>query len=107
LAILWTVQTHEREDYAAKKYGSDNTRLQGREMSKRWLRMIDSSDPPLAKGARDPRKSWEPVLDLANLKAELEHGKELATPDQNWNDGSQRSDRYGQDDERAGLLLCL
>jgi hypothetical protein len=40
-------------------------------MSKRQLRMIDSSDPPLAKGARDPSKNWEPVLDPANLEAEL------------------------------------
>jgi hypothetical protein len=47
-------------------------------MSKRPLHMIDSSDPPLAKGARDPRKSWEPVLDSASLKAELERRKEFS-----------------------------
>jgi hypothetical protein len=29
-AILWTLQTHERADYAVKKYGSDNTPLQSR-----------------------------------------------------------------------------
>jgi len=27
---LWTLQTHERADYAVKKYGSDNTPLQSR-----------------------------------------------------------------------------
>ena len=47
-------------------------------MSKRQLRMIDSSDPPLAKGARDPSKNWEPVLVPASLEAELERRKELS-----------------------------
>ena len=42
--------------------------------------LIDRTDPPLAKGARDPNKSksWEPVLCDESLKAELEHRKELS-----------------------------
>jgi hypothetical protein len=47
-------------------------------MSKRQLHMIDSYDPPLAKCARDPGKNWEPVLDAASLKIELERRKELS-----------------------------
>ena len=72
-------------------------------MSKRQLRLIDSSDPPLAKGARDPSKNWEPVLDPASLPAwrpNWNAEKSLATLDQNWSDGSER---YGQD-ETTGLL---
>jgi hypothetical protein len=47
-------------------------------MSKQHPLIINRNDPPLAKGARDPRKSWEPVLDPAGLKAELERRKELS-----------------------------
>jgi hypothetical protein len=46
-------------------------------MSKRQLLMINRTDPPLAKGGRDLKKRWEPVLDPASLKVELERRKEL------------------------------
>ena len=47
-------------------------------MSKRHPLIINRTDPPLAKGARDLKKSWEPVLSPASLKAELERRKELS-----------------------------
>jgi hypothetical protein len=50
----------------------------GEKMNKRHPLMINRSDPPLAKGVRDLKKSWEPVLSPASLKAELERRKELS-----------------------------
>ena len=47
-------------------------------MSKRHPLIINRTNPPPAKGARDPKKSWEPVLNPASLKAELERRKELS-----------------------------
>ena len=47
-------------------------------MKKRHPLMINRTDPPLAKGVRVLKKSWEPVLSPASLKAELERRKELS-----------------------------
>jgi hypothetical protein len=49
-----------------------------RYMNKQHHVLINRSDPSFAKGDRDRSKSWEPVLDLVSLKAELERRKELS-----------------------------
>ena len=49
-----------------------------RDMSKQHHVLINRSDPSLAKSDPDRSKSWEPVLDLVSLKAELERRKELS-----------------------------
>jgi hypothetical protein len=50
---------------------------EGREMSKRRQLLINQSNPPVEKRARD-RGSWEPVLSPEKLKAELKRKKELS-----------------------------
>jgi hypothetical protein len=50
---------------------------EGREMSKQRRLLINQTNPPIEKRARD-RGSWEPVLSPERLKAELETRKELS-----------------------------
>lgn len=50
---------------------------EGREMSRRRQLLINHTNPPVEKHARD-RGSWEPVLSPEGLEAELERRKELS-----------------------------
>jgi hypothetical protein len=47
-------------------------------MSKKQPRMTNRTRPPLEKGAHYLKKIWEPILDSAELKSELERRKELS-----------------------------
>jgi hypothetical protein len=51
--------------------------IEGRQMSKRRQLLINQTNPPAEKRARD-RGSWESVLSHERLKAELERRKELS-----------------------------
>ena len=49
-----------------------------KEMLKKQPRMTNRTHPPLEKGAHYLKKIWEPILDPAELKSELERRKELS-----------------------------